>query len=71
MTTERIRTEILEISNAIAVMLVERELPGQMVSTKPNVYDLSDDAKQRIAEHSDIIEEALWGLHQTIRAKYE
>lgn len=70
MTTERIRTEILEISRAIALMLAEREFPNEMTDLTPGQLQLRPEVQEVFESHSDVIEEALWGLHQTIRAKY-
>lgn len=71
MTNERIHEEILEISSSIAIMLTEREVDGEIFE-----YDeagdryLTKEARDIFDEHQNIIEEALYELKNTIKARY-
>ena len=51
-------------------MLAEREFPNEMTDLTPGQLQLRPEVQEVFESHSDVIEEALWGLHQTIRAKY-
>ena len=62
MTQEKIRMEIQEIALSVALMLTEREVAAN--------GEMTEDVKDLVEGHRDTIEEALWGLHHTIKAAY-
>lgn len=72
MTNERIHEQILEMSSSIALMLTDREVDGDIFE-----YDdagdryLTKEARDIFDEHQNVIEEALYELKNTIKARYE
>jgi len=62
MTQEKIRMEIEEIALSVALMLTQREVAANS--------EMTEDVKDLVEAHRDTIEEALWGLHHTIKAAY-
>ena len=72
MTNERIHSEILEISGAVAFQLVEREYPETCTIIAENGDEVfTEEAQAAFNHHQDIIEGALYALVKMVESKYE
>ena len=70
--SERIHSEILEISGAVAVQMVEREYPDTCTVIAENGDEVfTEEAQDAFTLHQAIIEGALYALVKMVEAKYE